>query len=125
MAGEETEEPWLGRASAGVIRMIVLTSCVLSRDTRYAARHIKIRNPHYAIYLFVYSIFCSQFMHVEGYNQVEKLEAARSAYLRLPLFIFDYLLLPFITFCYLWLPLVTFGYSWLHLVTFPGLTEPF
>ena len=38
-------------------------------------------------------------------NQLEKLEAVRSAYL--------------------WLPFVTFGYLWLHLVTFPGLTEPF
>ena len=33
-------------------------------------------------------------------KQLEKLEAARSAYLWLPLFIFGYL----------WLPLVTFGY---------------
>ena len=47
------------------------------------------------------------------FHQLEKLEAARSAYLCLPLFIFGYLWLPLVTFGYLWLPLVTFGYlSW-------------
>ena len=45
-------------------------------------------------------------IHTNGRkNQLEKLEAARSAYL--------------------WLPLFIFGYLWLPLVTFPGLTEPF
>ena len=43
-------------------------------------------------------------------TQLEKLEAARSAYLWLPLFIFGYL----------WLPLVTFGY-WAIL----GLNRPY
>ena len=42
-------------------------------------------------------------------NQLVKLEAAKAAYLWLPL---D-------TFGYLWIPLVTFGYLWLPLVSFP------
>ena len=63
-------------------------------------------------------------------NQLEKLEAAKTAYLRFPLVTFPYLWLPFLTFGYLSLllvnfpyrslTLVTFGYIWL--VTFPHLS---
>ena len=54
-------------------------------------------------------------MQLLTYNkQLEKLEAARSAYLWLPL----------VTFGYIWLPLVTFGYlSWPY-GAFLGLTGP-
>ena len=53
-------------------------------------------------------------------NQLEKLEAARSAYLELPLVTFGYLWLPLVTLDYLWLPLVT-GPNWALL----GLTRPY
>ena len=43
-------------------------------------------------------------------NQLEKLEAARSAYLFLPFLTFPYLSLPFLTFPYLSLPFFTFPY---------------
>ena len=48
-----------------------------------------------------------------AYNQHEKLEAAKAAYL--------YLWLTFVTFPYLWLPFVTFTYLSLPLLTFPNL----
>ena len=63
-------------------------------------------------------------------NQLEKLEAARSAYLCLPSLTFPYLSLPFLTFPNLSLPFHTFPY--LSLLTFPwpylalqGLTWPY
>ena len=48
-------------------------------------------------------------------NQLEKLEAARSAYLWLPL----------VTFGYLWLTLVTFGYLWLPFLALLSLSRPY
>ena len=42
-------------------------------------------------------------------NQLEKLEAAKAAYLWLPLVTFPYLTLPFLTFPYLSLPFLTLG----------------
>ena len=48
-------------------------------------------------------------------KKLEKLEAAKVAYL----------LLPFVTFCYLLLPFVTFPYLSLPFLTFPYLSLPF
>ena len=54
-----------------------------------------------------------------GYNnQLEKLEAARSAYLCLPSLTFPYLSLPFLTFPNLSLPFHTFPYLSLSLPSF-------
>ena len=53
-------------------------------------------------------------------NQLEKLEAARSAYLCLSMVTFA-----LVTFGYHWLPLVTIGYHWLPLVTFDYLWSSF
>ena len=53
-------------------------------------------------------------------NQLEKLEAAKSAYLWLLLIIFGYLSSPFVTFHYLSLPFPTFPY-----LSLPFLTGPY
>ena len=55
-------------------------------------------------------------------NQLEKLEAAKAAYLWLPSDTFGYLSLPFLTCPYLSLPVLTCPYLSLPFLTFPYLS---
>ena len=56
-----------------------------------------------------------------NFNQLEKLEAARSAYLWLPFLTFPYLSLPILPFPYLSLPFLTYPYLSFPFLTFPVL----